>query len=230
MTQIRPAQIAPAQVTLTEVTPAQMTSTQIGPTQMTPSEMVAQRPKPGELAAVARRMERTGGCRHPIRLVGRSRDGGYETKDEPDGVLLVACGTRHATRCPPCAYIYQGDARHVIRSGMEGGKGVPASVAEHPMAFFTLTAPSFGPVHTAKRGRCHIGPAGNCQHGRSRHCLATHLDEEEIVGAPLCSDCYDWERAVLYNHRAGDLWRRVTIYTFRHLAYCLGVTEKALRQ
>jgi Replication initiator protein, pSAM2 len=35
-------------------------------------------------------------------------------------------------------------------SGLRGGKGVPQTVAEHPLVFATFTAPSFGPVHTIR--------------------------------------------------------------------------------
>src|SRR5579863_7987527 len=89
------------------------------------------RERAGELGPLARRLERTGGCRRPIRLVGRSRDGGYDSAGEPDGVLLVACGTRRKSRCPSCAATYRGDARQVVLAGVAGGKGVPESVASH---------------------------------------------------------------------------------------------------
>jgi hypothetical protein len=194
-------------------------------------ELVADRDGPDELFALAKRVDRLGGCRHPVRLVGKSDDGGYETSHEPDGVLLIPCGSRHASRCPSCAAIYRGDARHIVLSGLQGGKGVPESVANHPLVFFTLTAPSHGSVHSAKAGGmpCHFGPPGRCEHGRQRHCLERHQRGEEIVGAPLCPDCYRYEEAVLFNSRAGELWRRVQIYCFRHLAYALGTTEKELR-
>ncbi len=50
-------------------------------------------------------------------------------------------------RCPSCATLYRGDARHLVRAGLEGGKGVDESVANHPAVFMTLTAPGFGAVH-----------------------------------------------------------------------------------
>lgn len=195
------------------------------------SEIVAERGRPGELEAMARRVERTGGCSHPIRLKGVSTDGGYTTAGEPDGMLLVACGTRHKTRCPSCSSTYKNDARQLVLAGLQGGKGVPETVASHPMAWFTLTPPSFGAVHAAKSsGPCHFGPPGHCEHGAKRHCLARHLRDDEAVGTPLCAECYLYDESVLYNSLAGELWRRVTIYAFRHLAYALGKTEKELRQ
>src|SRR4051812_30718158 len=73
---------------------------------------------------------------------------------------LTACsgrraGNRRAAVCAPCAETYCQDAYQLLMAGLVGGKGVPESVGEHPMAFVTLTAPSFGavPHHTRGRGR-----------------------------------------------------------------------------
>src|SRR6266508_4465667 len=95
------------------------------------------------------------------------------TEGEPDGVLLTACGNRRASRCPSCSQTYRGDAFQLISAGLAGGKGVPASVAEHPRLFVTLTAPSFGPVHAIRERRglllpCHPrDPQRRCPHGRA---------------------------------------------------------------
>jgi hypothetical protein len=195
-----------------------------------PVELVAERSRPGELTALWRRLERTGGCRQPIRLRARSRDGGHASAGEPDGVLLVACGSRHVSRCPSCAATYRGDARQLVLAGLCGGKGVPQHVASHPMVFFTLTGPSFGAVHAVRQGPCHLGPPSRCPHGRPRHCLARHDTQDEVVGSPLCPECFDYEACVAFNAAAGELWRRVAIYAFRHLAYTLGTTERELRR
>jgi hypothetical protein len=49
----------------------------------------------------------------------------------------------------------------------------------------------------------------------------------------LCADCYDHTGHVLFNWKAGELWRRFTIYLRRHLAARLGLKAgefaKALR-
>src|SRR5262245_18569351 len=93
----------------------------------------------------------TGFCAAPVRLVGRSDtfDPGtgeltcvYDTAAEPDGTLLVACGNRRASRCPPCSAVYRADTWQLVAAGLRGGKGVPDSVGEHPRLFVTLTAPS----------------------------------------------------------------------------------------
>jgi hypothetical protein len=110
-----------------------------------------------------------GYCHHPIRLAGRvehaDRATGeirevYSSDQEPDGVLLKACGTRRESKCPPCAATYRADAYQLLAAGLKGGKGVPETINEHPRLFVTFTAPSFGRVHTRKaQGRlvlpCH---------------------------------------------------------------------------
>ena len=115
-------------------------------------------PFPSPLAAV----RQAGGCIQPVLLRGRVDhiDGAtgellhrYSTVHEPGGVLPVACKTRRASRCPPCAEVYSADTYQLIRAGLSGGKGVPDSVATHPCVFTTLTAPSFGPVHLSRRER-----------------------------------------------------------------------------
>ncbi|MHB1988131.1 MAG: replication initiator [Acidimicrobiales bacterium] len=180
----------------------------------------------GELSKLADRIERAGGCERPIRL--QASGAGSPSAGEPDGVLLVACKSRREFRCRPCAITYRGDAREIVRSGIEGGKGVPESVSSHPSIFLTLTAPGFGAVHRATGNRCHLGPPGRCPHGRATHCLSVHEEKDELVGSPLCPHCYDYEGAVLFNGAVGELWRRVTIYAKRHLAYLLHRSEKEL--
>ena len=84
---------------------------------------------------------RCGWCRHPVRLRGvvMTNDGNgrrlvFSTGSLPDGVFLKACGTRRETRCPSCASVYRGDARHLVRAGLIGGKGVMTT-----LGFFSFT-------------------------------------------------------------------------------------------
>jgi uncharacterized Zn-finger protein len=175
-----------------------------------------------------------GWCRHPIRLrgyvvvsdAGRRRIS-FSSASLPDGVFLKACGTRSEVRCPACAAVYRGDARHLVRSGLEGGKGVPDSVAEHPAVFLTLTAHGFGAVHTVRAaGDCHDGRLrSRCVHGRSTICPQRHRANGELVGTPLCAECYDYVGAVLQNACTPELWRRTMIYLARQLATALGVSQ-----
>lgn len=112
-------------------------------------------------------VRRVGGCERPIRLRGRvdlvdvvtgEARQVWSSEELPDGTVLVACGNRRVSRCRPCSRLYQGDAFQLVAAGLRGGKGVPDSVGSHPALFVTLTAPSFGPVHTARLDR-HGNPA-----------------------------------------------------------------------
>ncbi|MBW8484104.1 replication initiator [Actinomadura parmotrematis] len=184
------------------------------------------------------------GCTHPIRLFGeitrinaRTGEvlGSTPTTALPDGVIYKACGNRRSAVCPSCAETYRRDAFQLIRSGLIGGKTVPAHVARHPAVFATFTAPSFGPVHTrhirthtcTDRRRCSCRPepcrarrsasAGTCPHGNTLTCFARHEREAEQLGQPLCSDCYDHAAHVVWNNQAGELWRRTKQAIERHL-------------
>ena len=134
-----------------------------------------------------------GGCLQPVLLRGRVDhiDGAtgelihrYTTAHEPGGVLPIACKTRRASRCPPCAEVYRADTYQLIRAGLTGGKGIPATVASHPCVFTTLTAPSFGPVHARrdKDGRTlRCQPRRRvkaCPHGRRMSCAEKHCPDE----------------------------------------------------
>jgi hypothetical protein len=144
------------------------------------------------------------------------RDGelAYSTAAEPDGALLVRCGNRREACCPSCAYEYRGDMWQLIYAGLAGGrKGVPEGVRLHPQAFVTLTAPSFGPVHTQADG------------GRACGCGVRHDQDDPDLGAPLDPAAYDPEGAVLWNWNAPELWRRFVIALRRAVAHRLGLTE-----
>lgn len=171
-------------------------------------------------------------CSHPVRLAGTTTTldptsgevlSRYSTAREPDGTLVKACGQRRATACPQCAELYRADAWHLIAAGLRGGKGAAHSVATHPMVFVTLTAPSFGAVHSRRERHgsarpCRSGRGGTCPHGQDRTCRLIHEAGDERLGQPLCPDCFDYRRAVLWNALATELWRRTTIGITRALA------------
>ena len=198
------------------------------------------------LARAMGQLERTGMCRHPIRLRGRidavdlatgELRPVYDTASQPDGVLLTACGNRRETVCPACSAVYKRDARQLVRAGLSGGKGLPETITGHPCVFATFTAPSFGPVHARRmRGRTVLpcrprrdASARRCPHGRDISCPKRHADDDPRLGRPLCEDCYDYQGAVLFNACAGELWRRFTTYLPRQLARLAGLTQKTLR-
>ncbi|WP_329005697.1 hypothetical protein OHA18_20155 [Kribbella sp. NBC_00709] len=169
-----------------------------------------------------------GGCVAPIRLRGEShvvseRTGRIvstrHTDDMPGQVLYKACGNRRAAVCPSCAETYRGDTYQLVLAGLQGGKGIPATVAQHPSAFVTFTAPTFGPVHGTRAIRTRDGQIRNrpcrprrepdlCTHGVDMRCHQTHRDGEKILGTPLCLDCYDHDHQVVWNALSGELWRR----------------------
>ena len=149
-------------------------------------------------------------------------------------MLPVACKTRRASRCLPCAEIYRADTYQLIRAGLSGGKGIPETVATHPCVFTTLTAPSFGPVHARREKNARIlacrprRGGRTCPHGRPLSCAQRHSRDDPLLGEPLCRDCYDYTGSVLFNAHAPELWRRFTIALRRALARQAGITGKAL--
>ncbi|SDJ28922.1 hypothetical protein SAMN05421874_101326 [Nonomuraea maritima] len=193
----------------------------------------------------AAQIHATGGCHQPIHLRGKvehyDRATGqllhrYTTRTEPDGILRVPCKTRRASRCPACAETYRADTYHLIRAGLIGGKGVPESVAGHPTLFVTLTAPSFGAVHTRREHGGKIQPcharrnAATCPHGRTMTCTTRHSKDDPRLGEPLCPDCYDYTGSVLFNALAPLLWKRFADSLRRRLAKLGGLTLRELRE
>ena len=143
-------------------------------------------------------VEATGGCAEPVRLAGhseiRDRDGAVLV--ERWGEILAPCGNRRASVCPACSDRYAGDAFHLLRAGLAGGaKDVPTTVTDKPRAFLTLTAPSFGPVHT--RRTTPAGRAIPCGCGERHH------PDDPRIGSPLDPDTYDYVGAVLWQAHAG---------------------------
>jgi hypothetical protein len=177
-------------------------------------------------------------CTRPIRLRVRHAmvdcsTGEIVSTTADDRPVLAKCGNRRAAVCPSCSRTYQGDMWHLLHAGVAGGKGVPDSIATHPTVFATLTAPSFGPVHTTRRDRS--GKSARCRprrreercpHGRVLSCGKVHAEHDPALGWPLCADCYDYTGHVLWQFHAPALWRRFTIALRRTLARLLGLTAR----
>jgi hypothetical protein len=193
----------------------------------------------GEMPELDRWIEQiraTGGCAAPVYLAGHSTTldsttdevlGHYSTVTEPGGRLAVRCRNRRATRCAPCSREHSGDTFHLVRAGLAGGKGVPETVRTHPRLFVTLTAPSFGAVH--RSGDCHPVRRGPCGHGRRRGCGRAHADGANVIGQPLCADCYDYPGHVLWNATAPSLWKAFRDNLYHHIANRVGVGRSAVR-
>jgi hypothetical protein len=108
-------------------------------------------------------------------------------------------------------------------------------VVDHPAVFVTLTAPSFGIVHTRRLRRdrrpLRCRPrrdAEVCPHGVRLSCGAIHDEKDPCLGEPICAECFDYEAAVAWNNALSELWRRTTIYLPRVLARLSGRTQKRL--
>jgi hypothetical protein len=174
------------------------------------------------------------GCERPIRLVGQLHTidpttgeviSSRSTETLPDGVIYVPCGDRRASVCPACAETYRADTYHLIHAGLVGGKGVPDTVATHPVVFVTFTAPSFGAVHTrtvdpttGKVKSCRMRRGiERCPHGRAMACPQRHSENAACLGQPLCPRCYDYAHHVVWNAWAPELWRRTRIAADRQL-------------
>jgi hypothetical protein len=165
-----------------------------------------------------KKAEEAGFCAHPIHLIGTD---GLQREHR----VLSRCNNRRALVCPSCSDLYASDTWQLIHAGLHGGHhGMPVTVAEHPQVFVTLTAPSFGAVHTIHaNGTCHPVPARRrcCQNGGRAHCEAAHDYDETALGQPLCGDCYDYVGHVLFSWYAPELWRRFTIRVRRLLSQAL---------
>ncbi|EUA00762.1 putative replication initiator protein [Mycobacterium kansasii 824] len=154
---------------------------------------------------------------------------------------MIRCGNRRAAICPSCSDLYAADTWQLVHAGTQGGHhGMPETTANRPQVFATLTAPSFGAVHTSSSRPgladtvCHSAFSGksHCPHGKALWCNAIHASDDPEVGQPLCPDCYDYTGHVLFNWHAPELWRRFTIALRRAVADHLrriGIDPNAVR-
>lgn len=163
-----------------------------------------------------RRAESVGFCAQPIQLVGTDDYG-------RDRVVWTRCNNRRTRVCPSCSDLYARDTWQLVHAGAAGGHhGIPTTVANRPQVFVTLTAPSYGPVHTTTAGRSgkpdmyrdhrrRLGDQVRCEHGKPLWCTATHEIGDGQTGQPLCAECYDYVGHVLFTWHLPELWRRFTI-------------------
>lgn len=182
------------------------------------------------------RAKTAGFCANPVQLTGTDHHGSAAR-------VWTRCNNRRAVVCPSCSDLYARDTWQLVHAGITGGHhGIPATVAEHSQVFLTLTAPSYGPVHSsaprgpASRGvRCHDHPRSGerrCPHGNLLSCNQTHRPDDPLVGQPLCVRCYDYTGHVLFSWHLPELWRRFTITVHRALRRRLrdaGVSPDAVR-
>jgi hypothetical protein len=183
--------------------------------------------------SVLAEVDQVGLCSHPVRLRGTTLD--RTTGELTEGALLVACKDRRASVCPSCSRLYQADAWQLVAAGIRGGKGVDAGVVEHPQLFVTLTAPSFGPVHSGPGSAgvsrvCRPRREGTCPHGRPLSCRLRHDGNAIVLGDPLCPECFDYGGAVLWNAQVSRLWERTCHRLHRLVAITGGMSWAELRK
>ena len=199
---------------------------------------------------LVREVALAGNCSHPIRLRGEMVN--LATGEVGESLLRVACKDRREVVCSACSYLYKADAWILVATGLAGGKSIPDSVVHHPRLFVTLTAPSFGPVHTmTDRGSCVLNGVGNdftarshagerlaregdllapCRHPAGLTCPSRHREGDPILGKPVCDDCFDYEGTVLWNAHASRLWSRTILHLRRSLAEVGGVSQGDLKK
>lgn len=154
------------------------------------------------------------------------------TGEVTERALRVACKDRREVVCPSCSYLYRADTWILVSTGLVGGKGTPTVVATHPRLFVTLTAPSFGAVHTIRDGgSCVVrtqSANSRCVHGQPTSCSRRHSDDDKNLGRPLCEKCFDYRGAVLWNAHASRLWNNTIQLVRRLLAAEGGVGQPNL--
>ena len=180
-----------------------------------------------------REVRLAGNCSNPIRIRGEMVN--LSTGEVDVNSLHVSCKDRRAVICPSCSYTYKADAWILVSTGLLGGKGTPEEVRRHPRLFVTLTAPSFGAVHTiTPLGNCvgqtkYANAEQTCRHGRNRTCRVRHVDDSPELGRPLCPECFDYEGAVLWNAHASRLWNNTVQSIRRTLAEAGGIRQQQLK-
>ncbi len=155
------------------------------------------------------RAQSVGYCAHPIQLVGTDHYG-------REKIVWARCNNRRASVCPSCSDLYARDTWQLVAAGTTGGRHhIPEAVSTHPQVFATLTAPSFGAVHTSSGTLCRdhrrIREFRRCPHGNPLWCNENHGYNDPAIGQPLCPDCYDYIGHVLFTWHLPELWRRFTI-------------------
>lgn len=130
----------------------------------------------------------SGFCAAPVRLEARSAHLPTE--------VFARCKNRRASVCPSCSQLYAGDTWRLVHAGIVGEDDQPM-LTGHPMVFVTLTAPSFGPVHST--GPFVGEPSRPDRYDYVGHVLFTwHAPRS---GTGLQSDFVGWSSGTVVNRR-----------------------------
>ena len=178
---------------------------------------------------ILREVSAAGSCSRPVRLRGDVVN--LTTGEATERRLKVACKDRRSSVCPACSERYETDAWIIAATGLNGGKGMPDSVATLPRLFVTVTAPSFGAVHTiSDRGTCVTEIKGaRCAHGVASQCPVRHESSDPQLGHPLCDLCFDADGAILWNAHASRLWSLTIQQARRNLAAEASLSQRKAR-
>jgi hypothetical protein len=152
-------------------------------------------------------------------------------------VVHVRCNNRRASACPDCSRLYQRDARRIVVGGLggDGTHGDGGRLAGCPAWFVTLTAPSFGAVHSRRAGKGAESQVcrqrrGTCEHGRALACTVRHGADDRRLGEPICPRCFDYSRAVVWNAMLPALWKATRDRLESAVASAAGLTVTGLRR
>ena len=61
-------------------------------------------------------------------------------------------------------------------------------------------------------------------------CFVRHDAEDQLIGEPLCPDCFDYPGAVLWNAHVPRLWERTSLQLYRQVAGSAGIGTSELRK
>lgn len=120
-----------------------------------------------------------------------------------DGAIVKSnCGATRWQDCTYCATLYAGDVRHL----MHEGASAPGRQFGSDLVFLTLTAPSYGPVHSAPK----FSFADEVFKGRQPkpkkcRCGKSHRPEEGMQGVPLNPTRYRYTDHVRFNSNVSGI-------------------------
>ena len=175
-----------------------------------------------------REVVRAVSCSYPVRLVGQSVN--LATGEWAERQFKIACKDRRRSVCAACSERYETDAWIIAAAGINGGKGVPESVSFSPRLFVTVTAPSFGAVHTRGiAGGCVVANPhrpGCCVHGVPTNCQLVHDATDARIGHPLCASCFDVTGAIWWNAQSTRLWSETIRRARQNLMHELGTSRR----
>ncbi|EUA24388.1 putative replication initiation protein [Mycobacterium xenopi 3993] len=175
-----------------------------------------------------RRAESVGFCAHPIQLVGADEYGRAR-------VVWTRCNNRRATSARPartCMPATPGSWSMPVPPVATTTCPPPwrtdhkSSSPSPPQLRAVHTVPrQVNSTETACRDHHRLGGYRRCPHGKRLWCSIVHDNGDDLVGQPICAECYDYVGHVLFTWHLPELWRRFTIALRRALRRQLRTTD-----